>query len=427
MPWIPADPANLCTGDRMISHKSNSNSRKLQSESNHIACPDRRPSALVRGHQVDGEQAHISCSPQVVNAGVDTVHLSFDALICPDLLDRLDLVKRELQKTSTQKEVLFQFGQSELFTFSLQRAGSKFYPYVLRSGDVTLQISRRKQGSKIPNLALQIGSISCQSGVLEVLRTVKRWLKFHKCTIIDEIVSRIDIAVDLAAHISEFGLDDIDRHITRAVDYKPNYQHRKFTGVQFGRGDIVLRIYDKIVEMKRNRSLHKEEFFMKKWGSPFQDITRVEFQLRREALKGFMHGQRAQDLRAVTGRIRNIWAYLTEMWFRHTSTVVDRENKNQSKAIISQFWRSVQDGWKRIRKPLLRSRSQKHANIPDLIRQATGIMKTVVAGCGLAHDDLFGIMATVSKTMQDTIFEAYKSPDWKDDYLLRQTSSFVSF
>lgn len=269
----------------------------------------------------------ISSRFQVANFGFDTVVLCFSASIPTQLLRDLAEHKKKCQ-ASNDLETPFNFGQTDIFSFNLSRVGSKLYPYVLSCGDVRLCLSSRGIESSIPSMSISIGSLSCQSDVFDTLRRFKLWFKHHGIIWKNEKVSRLDICTDICCSIKDINIIDSSRYITRAEKHAVQFSAREVTGVQIGRGDIVLRIYDKIQEMIDKGAEAKQHFFGQKWAySPFVDVTRVEFQLRRKAIKEFF--PRKSDFKTVAKFHERLWNYLVD-WFRLTEKPVDRENKHQN-------------------------------------------------------------------------------------------------
>lgn len=85
---------------------------------------------------------------------------------------------------------------------------------------------------------------------------------------------------------------------------------RHYETFQLGKNNLV-RIYDKYRELKARPQKMWETHL---WGEhkDCKTVTRVEFQLRRELLKQLG----INTLDDLQSRIGEIWAYLTQMWFR---------------------------------------------------------------------------------------------------------------
>ncbi len=91
------------------------------------------------------------------------------------------------------------------------------------------------------------------------------------------------------------------------------YFGNRFTGFSIGKGDELLRIYNKTTEINQK----KEKAFIQvlSWNykdnfNPNRNVWRIEFQLRRERLKELMQGSGLyEDMTNVINSISNLWAY----------------------------------------------------------------------------------------------------------------------
>jgi hypothetical protein len=350
--------------------------------------------------------------------------MTLEAAIPSSLIETLKRKKTEVQETSDDCLYL-PFGQTELFAFNLQRQGRKLYPYILKTGDFTVCLSNRKHESPIPSMQITVGSISCNNNLPDMIATFYRWCLHYGIVVHSEKVSRIDLYADLSLDSETLALWNQAKMVTRAEKVNLYYSNRRLTGLQVGAGDIVLRIYDKIQEMVDKQALHKADFFMEKWGH-VEHVTRVEYQLRREAINSFCPDE--SDLQAVTAKTSEIWHYLTFDWFRQTAKAVDRLNRNQSRETTSAFWTLVQQAHQaHTSDSCPRDRKQRTINIKSLIDQAAGIMTTVCAALGHAHSDFFGILATAGKTLQDKMCASMQVPGFEQDFNGRVVSATVSF
>jgi hypothetical protein len=124
------------------------------------------------------------------------------------------------------------------------------------------------------------------------------------------------------------------------------------------------------------------------------NVTRVEFQLRKGSLSQFLKVGNFQDFLKNS---QKIWNYLTHDWFRHCSHEVDRDNRNQDKAKISFFWKTVQAIAQTPDTAIRNLKKNRFRAIKPLLDQTRGLLVSICAGLGHTHDDYFGIMATVQK------------------------------
>ena len=378
----------------MSDHHQTSNLEKIQSK-NYPTKDGSRSGPAGAGAVAVGAQTPISCAPQLVS-GFDTIHLSWSLVVPENVLIELKAAKQKIQ-SGEENGGLWRFGQTNLFSFELSRVGVKLYPYVLRQGDITLFLSSRSVDSKIPNASLSIGSISSNNNPGELLVTIKKWLLNSGILVKKEMVSRVDIFSDFACDISKLHLTNPKRRVSRVNKIGTFTEFDRITGIQAGKGAIVLRCYDKLNEMKVKKATEKQVFFSELWKGTPDHVTRVEFQLRREAiLEFFPDSSKYCD---ISSRVAEIWRYLTDEWFRQLRKNVDRKNRNQTRVQVSPFWFCVQKAFDLFSVAAERITKKKIFNLKALVQQAGGIMATIAAGVGMAFEDIPGMLHLMDETI----------------------------
>lgn len=387
------------------------------------------------GESFEGGQTPISCPPQIVenppvlSLGIDSLVLNVRLKLPPRLLEELKNKKELVQKTSEECESV-QFGATDLFTWSILRHGAKFYPYILKTGDVILYVSEREHDNPNPPCQLHIGSMSCNDGIDSLLASLKMWLSYYGAEWVTEQVSRIDCYVDIETSMKDSGIENRDHHITRAKKCSVHYDGYKTTGIQVGKSDIVFRAYDKKLELEQKGSTEKQMFFIGKWGKDPEHVTRAEFQLRRPAVKELIPGNTSWN--EVKAALPGVWAYLTT-WFRHTTEPLSaqRENNNQHLAESSAFWKVVEstlEQWRTMFGEILktiRNRTKRHADIGPLLDQAAGCMISVAAALGI-QPELFAILGTVDK-LKDFIATKWENAEYDTRFKTKSLMASISF
>ncbi len=265
------------------------------------------------------------------------------------------------------------------------------YKYHLKSGDVNI-FMRRDMHDTISNVWLEIGSIPlCRyGGIRNALDEVYKLFKAEGITVLKEILSRVDMYADFntcevvdfcdkfatgctitrARRVSTFGED--------TLDYSLHSSGRKQTGFAIGR-DVHLRCYDKAEELKRDPV--KWAVFSEKYDGIPDTLTRVEFQLRRKALKdiqvmadGGTEPGRIEDVDSYLKVRDNLWRYLTCEWFRFTEKPVDRKNNNRSRAKTWRVWAMVQNAVSPDCEPVKRVRRAVQVNPEHNKKMAIGAL-----------------------------------------------------
>lgn len=145
-----------------------------------------------------------------------------------------------------------------------------------------------------------------------------------------ESLSRIDYCFDY--HVPEIDFDE-DCFVSRS---SKDSQHREDGKVQtftFGKGDIVLRVYDKTTEIRQQSN---KAWFYPLWGGLEEDVWRIEWQVRKEVLRGF--GIRTfEDLQNKQG---NLFKYLAQ---EHDTLRQPNGDSNRSRWPLHPLWKDLQE------------------------------------------------------------------------------------
>ncbi len=195
--------------------------------------------------------------------------------------------------------------------------------------------------AQVGNVWLILGSeiLMALGGLKAVYALVVEKLKAMGGTVLRHKLSRVDACVDLAGvGIGEFTKPFREyRYVTRAqtgaehfeVEMKASIHRRgrRDTGLSIGT-KIMLRIYDKLLEVKSQPS--KQAIILeRRWGEMPEKATRVEFELKREALKSFQIDTIEQWEEKKAG----VMKYLCEEWFRFVEKDGNRTNTSRMKVL----------------------------------------------------------------------------------------------
>ena len=243
---------------------------------------------------------------------------------------------------------------------------------------LTLLFNRREALRQCPEFSSRDRFSHFSTELYQTVKNIKHWMERKHAHFMKEQVSEVHLAADfIGVDIRTLDIANQDRWIHRPHDFDPHYKYRKLTGVSIGKGDMMLRIYDKVKELKGQE--HKQEVFVDLWQVKTYDehpVTRVEYQLRRPVLKEFQHLEFCNGVHTVKNflfAIKALWAYCTTDWACFCKTIIDRKNNNQSKAKISEFWEVVRAVvWTGLHE-MRREKPTKHKNIDALRKQARGI------------------------------------------------------
>ena len=365
------------------------------------------------GKGFKGSPARFSSEPRVVNS-LDTLKLSlYVDWTTPAFLERIDAAKQLAQAKDVDCEPV-QIGD---FEWNVHRSGTTSYTYRLTRGDIRLLLSHRKPTSNFPNTTLEIGSMSCWSpGYGSIYKNTVKLIEKFGGVVMKERVSEVHLAADcIGQSLKDLPCTDQSYWITRAHKFAVFYDRRKLTGISIGKGDIMLRIYDKVGEL-RDKSVHKREFFAEMWETEAFDstaVTRIEFQLRRKVISQFE--PEINTLDDLEKHLAWLWKYCTDSWCRLTDKPVDR-NHNQSKSRDHSFW----DRLKKVKwlgmNFCSRTKIYLQGDIDILLKQAAGISLSIAAYFGRQPEDIEGVVAQSQGHIEATIRRLWKD---KPDFMKR--------
>ncbi len=330
-------------------------------------------------------------------------------------IDILDIHKTSAVENNSPVDVSFSpHGDQVFLMHTTGRKGG--YAYHFSRGDVHVFVSRRKDFTT-PNVWVDIGSESCWSPSYDsVLDGVKSLLHDYDGDVIKDTVSEVHLCCDVVGQdIEELPIDNGRYWITRATKFSAYFDRdnlegvqlmqdqgtlvepedkREFPhteGVQVGKGDILLRIYDKVLELKKNKS--KQGLFAALWNqSEFDNtpITRIEFQLRRQVLKQMS----INSLADLETKKCGLWSYCSKEWARLSLFDIDRRNRHQDRAVIHPFWEYVQEVDFSVKyEPVVREHKRTNKDWEYLSEMAAGYGMSIGVLLERKCDDLEGTIA----------------------------------
>lgn len=204
------------------------------------------------------------------------------------------LIELEEKKAEGQLEGKMQKIEYNNILLDVGMTGAKFYRYrtickdfmMLFSGKAVKEISK-----EIPVIRTILYSGYLWSyGYQEAYYNYLKWLSYFPGSIEKTRLSRLDICLDTDE--VEFNEEDKEKFITRAKSKTTHYvdesysMGNKFSGFTIGRGKpMLVRIYNKTLEMQANNKEWLKHTWKENGWDGKKAVWRIEFQLRREALK----------------------------------------------------------------------------------------------------------------------------------------------
>lgn len=311
--------------------------------------------------------------------GTDTLELGFYVEWnehWPRMLERLGELKLRAVNTKGIElpaymghGLMLPSGRPPAYTFHLQLRG------------IQVWIAKGQHATQSPNVFVRLPSDRLwHENIGPQIAELRAWITGKGGTLERVTVSRWDIAADfllpegltsnfLRAHV-------VAKARKRREDSKGDQLETFYVGQ--GGGPISLRIYDKIAELAANHG--EKNWFFDLWkATPGDRVWRVEYQLRRKALKEFG----AKELDDLPMLAPMIWNALTE------SVVSFRipGNQNVSRREVHPWWAAVQGVGEMLGSTLAAERNAKKpgtASADWYIAHAAGCLIAYAARMGVS-------------------------------------------
>lgn len=234
-------------------------------------------------------------------------------------------VQREAAKLSKSREpTVIDLGG---VGFLLEPGGSKSgYPFIINNSDFRIEFGQYN----VPSFYVTFRSEALwREGAQALHQRFMRWadsLGFKPFK--PEGLSRVDFTFDYSLPVVDFDENSFISLSHKDAKHRENGKAQTF---QFGRDDVVLRIYDKVAEIKQQSS---KIWFYKLWGQD-SGVWRIEWQTRKDVLRRFgirtfadLNDQQGDLLRYLAGE--------------HTTLRIVGDDSNRSRWALHPLWVDLQ-------------------------------------------------------------------------------------
>lgn len=244
--------------------------------------------------------------------GCDSLYLSYQGKLKEktekDLVELRDLA-RSMTPTEQAKAQL-RVGKH---VFEVLDKGSGYYPFGLIDNAFRIRLASR-MAKQIPVASVQLSSeFLAGVGIDEAARQLRDVLGELVDDLGGEKVSRADLFADF---VTNARIEQVQRDhwVSRADNVVAYWGRSKLTGWTIGLGGpIAARLYDKTLEVEeKSHKYYFHEIWERAGWIPTDDVWRLEFELKRNALGAFGI-QSIEDLQRSAG---SLWRYLTSDWSR---------------------------------------------------------------------------------------------------------------
>lgn len=261
-------------------------------------------------------------APRVLMSGIDTLHLFTRSPVRDEAAAQLAAAKQDAVAAARARRELpaLELGGH---VFRVQPGGARTAPFLLQSEHMAVAVNPRPPRG-LPTLIAELRALflwqqgaraaeAVTEAVAEDLAVAFPVVGSDDPLRLQFQITRIDLTVDFQGWIPP---TDPATYTTRAAQISPHYDRKRFTGLSFGRGAIMARLYDKTEEIK----VSGKGWFRELWAKcpafdPAASVWRLEFQLRRGGLRSFRVGARQLSTLADVGAAAGpLWRNLSSRW-----------------------------------------------------------------------------------------------------------------
>ncbi len=313
-------------------------------------------------------------------AGMDTMYFSCDLPLSDAMRERLTQEKSVAQQRSSQRQVHC----PEWLEARIAPQGAKGgYAFLIETEGFSVKLLGEHIQNR-PSVFIEMRSQALHThpeGAAGACEAALAWVRSHLYS--DQITAAKDAISFNAAKVSR-----ADIHIDWQGGYAPAlsnlseelrcfirpgrvkgalyFQGGAATGIQFGRSQVVARLYDKTLETKEKSNESYAELLTARCGETFnpeQDVWRLEFELKREGAKGFrlyappeeedpdeeveaeMSAEELQHIGTLPrffARMGELFLHLTQHWLR---LVEGSEDANRSRWPMHPTWQQLREAF----------------------------------------------------------------------------------
>jgi hypothetical protein len=259
--------------------------------------------------------------------GIDTLQCAY--YLTPPSRTRLDfmalaVMKEQLRMNKSREPRAVKVGGAEFFLYPY--GSSSGYPFVLSNEDFKIELGEFNNPSCFVTYRSQALWRQSASTLHDKFLT---WANTVGCEMQQpESLSRVDFCFDYSLIDRDFDADSFVSLSDKDSQHRQNGTVQTFT---FGKGDVVLRVYDKIAEIRQQSA---KVWFHELWGQD-ENVWRIEWQARKPILKGFQI-RTFGDLQERQGALLS---FLAE---HHDTLRIRTEDSNRSRWPLHPLWKDLQ-------------------------------------------------------------------------------------
>lgn len=267
--------------------------------------------------------------------GIATLHLSFQGQVTSEGFIQLSKA-RECARSDNEAEQALALVSILDHQFCVAPSGGRLFKYML--SDHAYRIQLHGEGAKrLPMAFCQIRSnFLLAVGVEQAVSQLKLVLSALGVLEGEPKVARIDLCADFSTSVDLGAVAD-RAWVGRAKHRDKHWVGDLFTGWSIGRGDLVLRVYNKIAEAEKSGKTYLFPLYREKGWDGEAPVYRQEIQLRGKAL----HELSAKDYPGVLEKLGGLWSYFHAQWLR--LAVPNDQDQTPTRWPVHPLWSALRD------------------------------------------------------------------------------------
>ncbi|WP_417664781.1 hypothetical protein [Pseudidiomarina donghaiensis] len=273
---------------------------------------------------------------QILRSGVDSLYLSFNGDVRSGLLSQLHDKKALAQAGGRSGKAFAALGLAGI-PFKVHAKGQNMHPFVISNHHFRMRIAGAQAG-KVPPLYIEISSelLSC-CGYESSVQAAREFAELILNDADSGSISRIDLCVDFTSPIDWQSID-AKRWRCRSNHRALYLESEQLLGNVFGQsGDVSARLYDKTKEIVKSEKFFFKELWQQNGWDGESSVWRLEFQLRREALKTCQ----SLDPDFIVELFNSLWRYHTTQWLSLCD--INPNDSNRSRWALAAEWQALSE------------------------------------------------------------------------------------
>lgn len=265
---------------------------------------------------------------QFLLSGIDTLECAYFLISGPNCqldYEHISNQKESARQSKSREPKLITLADVRFFLHGY--GSSSGFPFIIENEDFVISFGE----FNLPSFHVKFKCIALWRHGASVLHN--KFISWARSAGLSEhgkeSLSRVDFAFDYEIPVIDF---DEDSFISLSKKDSRYRKDGKLQTLQFGKGDVVLRLYDKVAEIQEKSNKH---WFYELWGVA-ENVWRIEWQTRKKILRRF--GIRTfEDLKTNQG---DLLRYLVT---EHDSLRQPSEDQNRSRWPIHPLLKDLEE------------------------------------------------------------------------------------